>query len=529
MDNSANSTSASPGRLNRRSFMKSACGLGFSAALPGMSAIPSAFAQTGSIMTLSEYSNKDATELALLVKRGEVTAKELAETALKAITSVNSELNAVIETFPGRLDSLSSERHPDGALSGVPMLNKDLESEADTTFEMGCELLRGNVATEDSVVVAGLRRAGLNNLGRTTCPEFGLASITESRIAGVTRNPWDLQRTPGGSSGGSCAMVAAGAVPIATASDGGGSIRSPAAHCGLVGLKPTRNRLSPGLYPADPVAGLAASFVVTRSVRDSALALDLTQGWKPGDAYGLQKPEQSYVAALTPPKKKLRVAYATTAWTGVKADQDAIDGVEKAVRLLEQEGHIIAEAKPAYDHPPFAKATLDIWSSGANVAFDALGAMLGRKPGPDTLQTTTFAIYEYGKTVTAADLYTALEVFNALNQSVGAFFETYDLFVTPTCMSAAPLIGAVRCDPPGPVDAARWSEEMNAIDSFMAVFNTSGHPAISLPVHWTSTGLPVGVQFAARFADETTLFQVASLFEQALPWRDKRPAVHVAR
>ncbi|MGE0237525.1 MAG: amidase [Parvibaculaceae bacterium] len=520
----------SPEALSRRSFLKSTSLLGLSAAVPtALGGGHEAHATQGTIMTLSDYSSKDATELALLVKRGEVTAKELAETALRAIAAVNGELNAVIETFPDRLENLSSENHPDGALRGVPMLNKDLESEANTKFEMGCELLRGNVATEDSVVVAGLRRAGLNNLGRTTCPEFGLASITESKIAGVTRNPWDISRTPGGSSGGSCAMVAAGAVPIATASDGGGSIRSPAAHCGLVGLKPTRNRVSPGLYPADPVAGLAVSFVVTRSVRDSALALDLTQGWKPGDAYGLQRPEQPYAAALAPPKKKLRVAFATTAWTGVTADKDAITGVEKAVRLLEQEGHAVEEARPSYDHPPFAKATLDIWCSGTTVALDALGAMMGRKPGPGTPQTTTFAFYEHGKTVTAGDLYRALEVFNALNQSVGAFFQTYDLFVTPTCMSAAPLIGAVRCDPPGPVDAAQWSEAMNAIDSFMAVFNTSGNPAISLPVHWSSSGLPVGVQFAARFADETTLFQVARLFETALPWHHRRPSVHVGK
>lgn len=518
--------------LSRRSLLKSASLLGLSAALPAViaGARPAeAKTTSGVTMTLSEYSSKDATELARLVSRGEMTARELAETALAAIAAVNGELNAVIETFPDRLDTLSSARHPAGALHGVPMLNKDLESEANTKFEMGCEMLRGNVATEDSVIVAGLRRAGLNILGRTTTPEFGLASITESVIAGVTRNPWDLARTPGGSSGGSCAMVAAGAVPIATASDGGGSIRSPAAHCGLIGLKPTRNRISPGPYPADPVTGLAVSFAVTRSVRDSALALDLTQGWQPGDAYGLQRPEQSYASALTPPRKKLRVAYATTAWTGVAADKDAIEGVTKALKLLEQEGHAIEEARPHYDHPPFAKATLDIWCSGATMGLDALGAMMGRKPGPDNLQTTTWAFYEYGKKVTTADLYGAIDVFNRLNQSVGAFFETYDLFVTPTCMSAAPLIGDLSCNPKGPVDAAQWSEKMNAIDSFMAVFNTSGHPAISLPLHWTPGGLPVGVQFAARFADEATLFQVASLCEEALPWRDRQPPVHVAR
>lgn len=525
MDNSANSTSASPGRLNRRSFVKSTCILGFSAALP---ASPSSFAQTGSTMSLSDYSSKDATELAALVKRGDVTAKELAQTALKAIAAVNGDLNAVIETFPDRLDHLSSENHPQGALRGVPMLNKDLESEANVTFEMGCEMLRGNIAPDDSVMVAGLRAAGLNNLGRTTCPEFGLASITESVIAGVTRNPWDISRTPGGSSGGSCAMVAAGAVPIATASDGGGSIRSPAAHCGLVGLKPTRNRISPGLYPPDPVAGLAVSFVVTRSVRDSALALDLTHGWKPGDAYGLQKPEQPFTSYLTPPKKKLRVAFATQAWTGAAADKDAIEGVTKAVRLLEQEGHLVEEARPNYEHAPFAKATLDIWCSGTTIGLNALGAMMGRTPSTDNLQTTTMAFYEYGKSVSTADLYGALDIFNMMNQTVGAFFETYDLFVTPTCMSAAPLIGDVRCNPPGPVNAAQWSEKMNAIDSFMAVFNTTGHPAMSLPLHWTSGGLPIGVQLVTPFADEATLFQVASLFEEALPWRERRPLVHVA-
>lgn len=480
-------------------------------------------------MNLSEYATHDATSLAALVRAGQVTARELAELALQAVEAMNGPLNAVIETFPDRLDALPSNRHADGPLVGVPMLNKDLIAEEGTRLELGSVLAQGLVAAEDSALVAKLRRAGLNNLGRTTTPELGLASVTESRIQGITRNPWDTGRTPGGSSGGSAAMVAAGAVPIATGGDGGGSIRSPAGHCGLVGLKPTRGRVSSAPMPADPIAGLAIDFVLTRSVRDCAAALDAAHGPVPGDAYGIPVPRRPYVDELAPPARPLRIGFTTTAWSGAPGDADARAGVAAALAVLEAAGHVVEEARPECDHDALARAALDLWSVNTAHAFDGLGPFLGRTPGPGTLQSTTLALYRRGRTVPGMDIMAAMEAFNTANHAVGAFFQRYDVLVTPTCLSAAPPVGAVRCDPEGPVDAVEWSAGMNRIDDFMPLFNISGHPAISLPLHWTADGLPVGVQLVAGFADEATLFQLAALFEQALPWQGRRPPVHAGR
>jgi amidase len=479
-------------------------------------------------MTLPEYGALDATDLAALLRRKEVTAEALAALALDGVAAVNGSLNAVIETYPDRLADLSSHRHPDGPLAGVPMLRKDLNAEAGHLLEMGCELTQGLVASEDCHPISRLREAGLNCLGRTTTPELGMASVTESRLAGVTRNPWSPDRTSGGSSGGSSAMVAAGVVPIATAGDGGGSIRSPAAHCGIVGLKPSRGRISNGPGGGGGFGDPAVQFVVTRSARDSAAVMDAIAGFMPGDAFGLPLPARRYVDCLRPPARPLRIAWTTAEISGKPADPACCAAVDLAVRLLEAAGHHLEAAAPAVEAERFWRATLDCVCAGTTLAIDRLAAAMRRTAGPETLQSSTWAFYEYGKRVTLPDIGEALGTFNALNQSVGRFFQRYDIFVTPTCMSPAQPVEAMRCDPPGPVEAAAWSDHMNAIDAFLPVFNSTGNPAISLPLHWSEDGLPVGVQFVAPFGDEATLFELAAFFEEAAPWRHRRPPIHVA-
>ncbi|CAH2937117.1 MAG: hypothetical protein PPHERAN_4599 [uncultured Paraburkholderia sp.] len=477
-------------------------------------------------MDVSEYSRMDAVALADLVRTKQVTAVELGRIAVNAVKSLNPELNAVVSVNEDLVENLAFQEPHTGVLSGVPILNKDLTPEEGSLLEMGSELTRGFVSPYTCEFLRKLLAAGVTNIGRSTTLEFGLASVTESRIAGVTRNPWDTERTPGGSSGGAAAMIAAGAVPVATGSDGGGSIRSLGAHCGIVGLKPTRGRISQAPLPDDPISGLAVHFVLTCSVRDTAVALDVTLGLAPGDAYGFQPPAGAFTLSLHPPKRKLRIGYTTTSWGGDRASRETSEGVVIALRMLAEHGHAVQEARPEFAEEAFAKATLDIWCTNTAFAIDDLAHQMGRKQGDENLQSSTMAFYRHGLTVSSSDILSALSVFNDVNLSVGRFFGEYDLLVTPTCMTTAPLIGDVQCDLVGVLDAAAWSKKMNGIDAFMPIFNTTGHPAISLPLHWSEQGLPVGVQFVAPFGDEATLLQVGSFFEEALPWNNRRPPIY---
>ncbi len=477
-------------------------------------------------MNLDEYAALDAVALATLIRRGELDAREAGELALAAVESVNGQLNAVIETFPDRLEALPRGGGISGELGGVPMLTKDIHAQAGRRLEMGSLLASGLRAPVDAHLVSRLRGAGLVSLGRTTTPEFALATVTASRIAGTTFNPWSLERTPGGSSGGSAAAVAAGVVPIATGSDAGGSIRSPAAHCGLVGLKPTRGRVSPGPELAEPFGAMNVDFVLTRSVRDAAAALDAVHGMMPGDTYGIQMPLRPFSAELHAPRGPLRIAYATTAWSGERCSADGRDAVEAALRVLEGSGHHVEEALPPVDAGALGEAILTLSCANLVFAVNALERATGRRADESTLQSTPLAYYRRGLLLTPAELTAALATFTLVCGSVARFFERHELLVTPTCMTVAPLIGALPCDPPDPVDLAVWNEQMNAIDAFLGVFNVSGNPAISLPLGVSAKGLPVGVQLVAPFAGEAALIQMGSLFEAALPWSGRRPPVY---
>ncbi|WP_138933381.1 amidase [Roseovarius arcticus] len=475
-------------------------------------------------MHLTEYARYDAVGLAELVTKKEVTSKELASLALQAIDHVNADLNATIQTFTERVDSCAAS----GPFSGVPMLNKDIGCEEKGVLcEMGSKLALGNICTQDSLVFSRFRQAGFINLGRTTTPEFGLAGVTENSVTGISRNPWNRDHTPGGSSGGSCAMVAAGAVPIATASDAGGSIRSPASHSGLVGLKPTRGRIPAGPSHAESLNGLGTTFAVTRTMRDCAATLDAVQGAAIGDPYKIAPPARPYMDELGQRSKPMRIAYSTTPW--VRACDPEVDaGVKQALSVLEDAGHHVEEARPEIDYVALMAAALTLSCASVANSSDALGALLDRKPGPDNLQSATWAFYEVGKKLSASDVLNALDVLNVVNRQAGQFFESYDVLVLPSCLGPAPLIGALDCDPVGPVDPHTWNEQVSKLGVFMPLFNVTGQPAISLPLHQSSTGLPIGVQFAAKFGDEARLFALGGLLEEALPWADRIPPLHVS-
>ncbi|MCZ4354491.1 amidase [Roseovarius aestuarii] len=475
-------------------------------------------------MHLDEYTRFDAVGLAQLIANKDVSAKELATLALEAIESVNAKLNATAQVFPER----AAARVEDGPFSGVPILNKDLGcEERGVLCEMGSKLAIGHLSTEDSLAFSRFRAAGFNNMGRTNTPEFGLAGVTENTVTGISRNPWNLDHTPGGSSGGSCAMVAAGAVPIATAGDGGGSIRSPASHSGLVGLKPTRGRLPAGPNQGESLNGLATTFAVTRTLRDCAAVLDAVQGAGTGDPYIIPPPQMPYIDALARAPQPMRIAYSTTPWVR-SCDPEVEAGVKKALTVLEGEGHSIEEARPNINYDQLMRAALTVSCTAVAQSCDSLGHSLGRTPSPENLQSATWAFYEAGKRLAATDILDALDVFNTVNRQAGAFFEEYDLLVIPTCLGPAPKIGALDCNPAGPVDPYTWNEQVSKLGVFLPLFNVTGQPALSLPLHQSTNGLPIGVQFAARFGDEASLFSIGGILEQALPWAGRIPPVHAS-
>jgi amidase len=479
-------------------------------------------------MNLEEYARFDGLGLAELVRTRQVKARELAELALAGIARVNPRLNCVIQAFPERAAKLDEARLPDGPYRGVPFLIKDLFLyETGVLSEGGSELTKGLVGDHDSGLMVRFREAGLVNLGRTATPEFGYSSTTSSRLAGLTRNPWNPERISGGSSGGSAVAVAAGIAPMAHGGDGGGSIRSPAAFNGLVGLKPTRGRISAGPDGAEPLSGMAVNFAITRTVRDCAALLDATAGPSPGDPNVAPPPARPFAKEVGAKPGTLRIAYTTRTFSGVPIAPEIIAATEATAEVLRRLGHDVREAMPAFDWPSFNAANNVIWTADMAHGCDYFGRKLGRVPSPANLQRTTWACYEFGKRCTATDLLDAYDVFNDVRRRFGAFLEEHDVFLAPTVTKLAEPHAVYDADQPG-MDAMAWTEHLFALEVFLVPFNVTGQPAISLPLHQAPDGSQIGMHFAARFGDEATLFRLAAVLEKELPWRDRRPPIHVA-
>jgi amidase len=475
-------------------------------------------------MNLSEYSTHDATSLAGLIRSGQVSAAEVERTARQAIEAVNPSLNAVVgEVFERPLDA-----NPKGAFAGVPFVVKDLVAHAaGVTHEMGSRLARGLAFPHDSILMSKFRQAGLAVMARTNTPELGCAATTEPVVNGPTRNPWDPTRSPGGSSGGSAALVAAGAVPFAHANDGGGSIRIPAALCGLVGLKPTRGRVAVGPDSDNPLAGLGIEFALSRTVRDSAALLDQVHGSAPGELFWLAPPTRAYAQEVGADPGNLDVAYSVNPSNGAPVDRESIAAVERVVKLLGEMGHRVSLGEPPVPHEAFSHAVVTFFATFVAHGVEELSKALHRTPSPDTLEATTLALYHHAQELTALDVLTAEANRNLVNRGVGAWFETVDLLVTPTTAEPAWPLGWMNADDPA-YDATGWMDRVFSKIPFTALFNMTGQPAITVPVAQSSSGLPIGVQLVARYGREDVLFQVAAQLERALPWKDRRPRVHVS-
>ena len=476
-------------------------------------------------MKPSEYTGLDGIALADLVKRGEVTAAELADTARAAIDEVNPRLNGVI----GMIDAVAEEalaRGPkDGPFSGVPFLIKDIGMHyANIPHEMGSRIAKGFMFPHDTELAIRFKRSGLITLARTNTPEFGCNASTEPVANGPSRNPWNPAHSSGGSSGGSAASVAAGVVPFAHGNDGGGSIRIPASCCGLVGLKPSRGRMPSGPDSDDLIFGMGAELVLSRTVRDTAAVLDATHGPDVGARIMLPSPPAPYRQLMERPPARLRIAYALTTPDGaLPMHPDCQAGVERTAKLLADLGHIVEEASPRFDHAAASQNFLDLAASYFGGGIGIIQQLTGRVPSRENLEATTLAVYEYGRQFSAFGLGAAFARINELSRLMGAFFTTYDLWLTPTL--AVPPVKLGVMDAMADMSAVAWMRTIFDRAPFTAPFNATGQPAISLPLHQSADGLPIGMHFVGRLGDEATLLQLARQLEQAAPWLGRRPGI----
>jgi amidase len=429
---------------------------------------------------------------------------------------------------------------PDGPFAGVTLLLKDhLAACAGQPLTASCRFLSDYVAERDSELVARYRRAGLIVLGQTNAPEFGIMPVTEPRFRGATRNPWNPDHTPGGSSGGAAAAVAAGFVPVAHGNDGGGSIRIPASCCGLFGLKPTRGRNPLGPDVGDGWGGFIQDHVLSRSVRDSAAMLDATHGSDPGAPYRAPPVERPFLDEVGRDPGRLRIAFTTKSLFGQATHPDCVTALEDAAKLCESLGHHVEEAMPDFDSGELVPAYLLVTAAGVGQAIAAAGQSMERKPTPRGFEPQTWILGLIGRQMTGVEHAEALEAAYMAGRRIAAFFEDHDLLMTPTMACPPVPIGHFDLKVSKAVQLAvlrRFpikvlldrvldvlSKEAFEATANTMLFNMTGQPAASLPLCWNDAGLPIGIQFAARFGDEATLFRLAGQLEQARPWFDKRP------
>jgi amidase len=464
---------------------------------------------------LEEYANYDAIGLRELIAGGEVTTDEVQTVARRALDAANARVNGLAAPqFEPALEHAS-----DGPLAGVPFLIKDIGPMAQgVAFFCGSRGVPGIRPDHDSHLMKRVRAAGLVTLGLTTMPELGLSLSTEPLRTGRTRNPWNLERGAGGSSGGSAALVAAGAVPIAHGSDGAGSIRIPASCCGLVGLKPSRGRTPSGPDTGEPLLGLTGHFGLTRSIRDTAHYLDAIHGPAPGDKYTAPPPGRPYAAELVADPGRLRVALSTHAWTGAAIDPEVATAASRVARTLEQLGHHVDEASPEVD----GEAVIQMLCAAAVASVEPL-LTAPRRPPENKLEALTNRIITEAEAMSAFELMAALDAQNRLSRAVGTFFTRHDLLVTPTLAQLPPPHGTLRYNDPAHTPTG-WQRTLLDHSPFTAVFNITGQPAISLPLAHSQTGLPIGVQLIARYGREDLLIRTAAQLEQALPWKHRTRA-----
>lgn len=494
------------------------------------------------------YEQLDALALAHLIRKKSVSPKELLEEAIARIERFDGKLNSVVwrsfERARKEVEQAQPYADPEAPFYGIPFLIKDLMAQDEgEPCSSSTKLMESWRAPCNSSLVERYKEAGLLILGRTNTPEFGIYAVTEPELRGPTRNPWDLSRTPGGSSGGSAAAVAARYVPMAHAGDGGGSIRIPASHCGLFGMKPSRARNPSGPFVGERWDGLVQEHVLTRSVRDSAAMLDMTQGSDLGAPYQIKPPRGSYLQNVLEGANgkgpRLRIAFSTEPLFGDSVHPDNVAATVAAARLAESLGHQVVEAMPPFDKETLIMAYFTILAANVSMAVHEAAAYANTSPKASDFEPTTWLLHIIGSKLSAREHVEALKQVHLAHRRIAPFFVHHDVFLTPTAAAPPVEIGTFKPSAiqklliagisrfPARVLLMQVIEvlgktAMNATPNTM-LFNMTGQPAMSMPLFWNDDGLPIGTHWVGRFGDEASLFQLAGELEMALPWAQRMP------
>jgi amidase len=491
-------------------------------------------------MPFAEYGRYDSLGLAELVSKGEVSPTELLDEALERTAQVNPKINAVIHLMESRARAAIAAGLPAGPLSGVPFLIKDLMTAyAGEPMRCGSRLFKDFVPAEDEELTRRYKAAGLVIFGKTNTPELGVTNVTEPELFGPTRNPWNLERTSSGSSGGSAAAVAARIVPAANANDGGGSIRTPASNCGLVGLKPSRGRNPTGPQAPDVWWGFIGEHVVSRTVRDSAALLDATAGDYPQQLMKLPPPERPFLEETRREPGRLRVAFTYDPGLGTALHPENRTALEATTACLDRLGHEVVEVHLPLPPESFVEGYAALISADVAATLRMAETLVGRAATSDDVELATWILAKMGEAQSAADVASALWTMQTFSRQWLGWSSAFDVLLTPTVGVPPMPIGAYKLStlqrqglkllgalPAG----ALLSQRPKVVEAFQPVFdaapytmvaNVTGQPSMSLPLHWTEDGLPMGMLFTARIGDEATLFRLAAQLEQAMPWRDR--------
>jgi amidase len=463
-----------------------------------------------------EYENYDAVGLADLVHRGEVTPEELLDAAVERVEARNPAINAVVMPMYDEARRIIKAKLPQGPLRGVPFLLKDLGlfyKGFATTF--GSRLYRDFFPDHHSTLVERYLKAGLVIFGKTNTPEFGITVTTEPELYGPSRNPWNLERTPGGSSGGAAAAVAAGMLPAAHASDGGGSIRIPAACCGLFGLKPTRGRIPSGPERGEEWGGMSSHHVITRTVRDSAAFLDVAAGPAPGDPYWAPPACGPFLAQVGKPPGVLRIAYTTRSPGAMDVHPECIGAVHRAVQLCSELGHRLEEACPDYDVDAYQRAAGNIIDAHTALMMDDRAKAMDRRIRPEEVEYVTWRSAQAGKRVSASDYVSAMRTIHRTSRRVAPFFETYDILLSPVLLQPPVPLGYLDTHSQ---EVRTYVKNLFSFFGFTSLFNGTGQPSMSVPLDWTRDNLPIGLLFSGRFGEDALLLRLAAQLEAARPW-----------
>ncbi|HJP35163.1 MAG TPA: amidase family protein [Gammaproteobacteria bacterium] len=476
-------------------------------------------------MVFEQYSKYDGLGLADLVRRKEVSPRELVDSALDAIERVNPEVNCVVQTLRKEAMAEIKAGLPPGPFRGVPFLVKEFGMHfKGMVTSAGSRLAVGVKFDADTELMTRCRKAGLVTVGTSTTPEMAFNANSEALVYGPTRNPWNLGHSVGGSSGGAGAAVASGMVPIAHANDGGGSIRIPAACNGLVGMKPTRGRTPTGPDSGLFLWGLAIEFAETRTVRDSAALLDALSGPEDGYFYTAEPPRRGFLTAAMSPPGQLRIGVIDQLPGCAKAVRENKARLDDTRALLEDLGHICEPVRLKYDSDAFNESTIRLWAATLGFFIEQFAQMTGRKINARTLEAVTLEVYRYAKKLNAMEMEWAMSAQNAASRAVGRVMRDYDVLLTPGLARDVVKLGVLDQNAKGVDMMDWWKQMMYDYTPFTPLFNTTGQPALMLPLWQSKAGLPLAMQFVGRLGDEETLYSLAGQLEQALPWSDRRPA-----